>query len=367
MAIPDVARGYASTMSMLSLRRLQKTLFAPKRRRARRRWRWRLWLRVAGVLSLGIYFSLLRIPLHFLAFAAGFLGLLGMTGASWYLWQRQQRSWRESVAEAYGRRQLDIMQPQAFEALVAQLFAQRGYRTELTPPSGDFGVDVLAYRQDERIAIQVKHYAHKVSGDAVREAVVGMQFYEANQAWVVTNSYLTSAAKQLAAKVGCHVLERDALLAWLQEAYEAAPDSSWLSLGLSRRTVAVLSLAVLALLWGVLLWLEPTTPLAYQHSLSLPANTAAPRVNTSHAPSHDTSSHDAFHDAVSVQFISEPEGVVLWLDGEPRGIAPVTLLLPRGQRLTLSAYADPQQYLAKHTELQIEEAGQVLLWLEPVP
>lgn len=67
------------------------------------------------------------------------------------------------------------LSPRRFEELVAELYARAGFEVELTPASGDGGVDVYAIRRDDLgstlTVVQAKRYKPelKVSAAQVRE------------------------------------------------------------------------------------------------------------------------------------------------------------------------------------------------------
>lgn len=95
-----------------------------------------------------------------------------------------------------------------YERYVADLLRREGYRDiQLTARTGDYGVDLLATRGRNRYAVQCKYYTGAVGGAAVQEAVAGMAYYGCERALVVTNSYLTPAAHNLARANGVGVLE----------------------------------------------------------------------------------------------------------------------------------------------------------------
>ena len=71
------------------------------------------------------------------------------------------------------------------EEIVGKLFEKKGYRVEVTQASGDFGVDVWAFKLDEEIAIQVKHYEKDVGFDALTKTVA-VTFGKANKAIVIS-------------------------------------------------------------------------------------------------------------------------------------------------------------------------------------
>jgi HJR/Mrr/RecB family endonuclease len=85
-----------------------------------------------------------------------------------------------------------------FEELIANLFEQKGYSTNVTSATGDQGADVIAEKGLEKVAIQAKRYSGKVSNSAVQEVVASMEHYDASDGIVITNSKFTSSAKDLA-------------------------------------------------------------------------------------------------------------------------------------------------------------------------
>lgn len=70
---------------------------------------------------------------------------------------------------------------------------------QVTPPSGDFGADIIATdKKGDRWVFQCKHYQSKVPNDAVQEVVAAKAHYKATKAAVMTNSQLQKKARQLA-------------------------------------------------------------------------------------------------------------------------------------------------------------------------
>lgn len=87
-----------------------------------------------------------------------------------------------------------------FEHYCAELLTKKGFKHVIvTPPSGDYGADLIAYdRQGNKWVFQCKHYKGKVSISAVQEIAAAKAHYGARKAGVMTNSRLTQRAKQLA-------------------------------------------------------------------------------------------------------------------------------------------------------------------------
>ncbi|QSX23550.1 restriction endonuclease [Priestia megaterium] len=107
---------------------------------------------------------------------------------------------------------IDKMDGRQFEIYLQVLFQHLGYHSEVTKQSGDFGADLVMER-DGKIVVQAKRYGYKnrVSLSAVQEVYGAKAYYRANQAWVVTNSYFTKQAKELAAACDVKLVDREDL------------------------------------------------------------------------------------------------------------------------------------------------------------
>lgn len=95
---------------------------------------------------------------------------------------------------------------------------------EITPPSGDFGADVLATNKDGvRFAVQCKKFSGVVGIEAVQQVLAGQQYYRCQRAMVVTTSHFTPAAKRLAERTGVHLWENCNDYDWIDhiEEYDA--------------------------------------------------------------------------------------------------------------------------------------------------
>lgn len=98
-----------------------------------------------------------------------------------------------------------------FEKFLGELFNRMGYRIKFTKTTGDQGVDLLAYKNNECIAIQAKCYNSKVGNSAVQEVIAGRHFYNCSKSVVVTNNYFTNSAIELANSTGTILWDRDKL------------------------------------------------------------------------------------------------------------------------------------------------------------
>ena len=101
------------------------------------------------------------------------------------------------------------MTPREFEELVAQHYQNEGYEVKVTPYSGDYGVDVIAQKGDERIAIQAKMYgnsARKVNRGAVMQLYGAMAYFKCNKAVVATDGSCMPDAIDVANQLGVEIL-----------------------------------------------------------------------------------------------------------------------------------------------------------------
>lgn len=110
---------------------------------------------------------------------------------------------------------VDRMDGLAFERYVSRLLEHQGYSTHVTKASGDFGVDIVATRWGERLAVQVKRSTGRISRRAVSDAVAGKLHYRCNNAVVVSNNYFSSGAIDHARRTGCVLVDRNELAKWM--------------------------------------------------------------------------------------------------------------------------------------------------------
>ena len=107
---------------------------------------------------------------------------------------------------------VDEMSGVEFENLLAKYYVSKGYTVNLTPSSGDFGVDLLATKGRTVLAVQAKRYSGSVGVRAVQEVSSGAVYYQATKAAVVTNSFFTRQAKELAKALNVSCVGRKKLL-----------------------------------------------------------------------------------------------------------------------------------------------------------
>ncbi|QND82956.1 Restriction endonuclease [Chromobacterium vaccinii] len=105
---------------------------------------------------------------------------------------------------------VDAMSGFEFEDFLVSLFQTIGYDVKETKKTGDQGADLFVEKFSEKIVIQAKNYtAGNVGNKAVQEVLAAKSFYRCDRAMVVTNSYFTSSAKELAEATSVDLIDRD--------------------------------------------------------------------------------------------------------------------------------------------------------------
>lgn len=136
--------------------------------------------------------------------------VLTVVVCTWLYFSRRYRKFR-----AIQLSNIDSMGGIDFERYLKRLLESQGYRVSMTPASGDFGVDLVATRNSDRIAVQAKRHSGKVSRHAISDAVAGMSHYNCNGAMVITNSEFTPGAVTLARSTNCVLIDREMLMQWV--------------------------------------------------------------------------------------------------------------------------------------------------------
>jgi restriction system protein len=113
-----------------------------------------------------------------------------------------------------GLREIDAMTGIDFEHFVAVRLRSAGYRVALTKVTGDFGVDLIASKGRQRIAIQCKRHGRSVGPAAVQQVVAGALLHRCTSTMVVSNQEFTPAAIQLARVHSCQLVGRTRLPKW---------------------------------------------------------------------------------------------------------------------------------------------------------
>ena len=92
------------------------------------------------------------------------------------------------------------------ELKISETYRLLGYEVKITKFSGDFGIDIIAESNSEKIGIQCKNLESNVGVDAIMQAYSGGKFYDCTRYCVITNLGYTEPARELANKLGVEVL-----------------------------------------------------------------------------------------------------------------------------------------------------------------
>lgn len=112
---------------------------------------------------------------------------------------------------------VDLMDGHDFEYWCANLLRKLDFtNVDVTPGSGDQGVDILAQKEGIKYAIQCKCYSSDLGNTPIQEVHAGKAMYHCQVGTVMTNRYFTAGGKQLAEATGVLLWDRD----WIRNALE---------------------------------------------------------------------------------------------------------------------------------------------------
>jgi restriction system protein len=114
-----------------------------------------------------------------------------------------------------GMTAIDGMSGVEFEGYVAARLRRAGWQVRFTPAVGDYGVDLIAEKDGQSVAIQCKRHGKAVGVAAVQQVVSGALHHGCTRSLVVSNQEFTTAARQLAYTHRCQLIGRRALQAWV--------------------------------------------------------------------------------------------------------------------------------------------------------
>lgn len=123
----------------------------------------------------------------------------------------------EQKIKRSGIHDIDKMDGIQFEHYLKLLFSTQGYKVEVTRAAGDYGADLILRKDNKKIVVQAKRYAKNVGISAIQEVAASKAYYGADEAWVVTNSDFTEAARNLAESNGVILINRERLIEMILE------------------------------------------------------------------------------------------------------------------------------------------------------
>lgn len=129
---------------------------------------------------------------------------------------------------------IDKLSGNDFQNFLAKLLEINGFtNVQITGTTGDQGGDLLATQNDKQLVIQAKRLSvdRKVNNGAVQEVLGAIAVYNANKGVVVTNSFYTQSARELAKLNDVELWDRRALIGFIEKynSYQKSNTSSKLS------------------------------------------------------------------------------------------------------------------------------------------
>jgi restriction system protein len=107
---------------------------------------------------------------------------------------------------------IDRLSGEQFEEYVLAMFERQGYKGYLTRTTADFGADIVIEKNGIKTVVQVKRWNSKISIDAVQQIIGAIRHYSASRGMVVTNSYFTANARELATSNGIVLWDRNYII-----------------------------------------------------------------------------------------------------------------------------------------------------------
>lgn len=108
---------------------------------------------------------------------------------------------------------IDALSGYDFELFISAFLTSINIKNQLTKKSGDKGVDIIAHVKTSSIAIQTKlYFNHKVGSKAIQEIFTAKNYFNYSYAVVVTNSYFSNQAIELAKNLNIILIDRNILI-----------------------------------------------------------------------------------------------------------------------------------------------------------
>ena len=133
------------------------------------------------------------------------------------IWQSFRRRHQQEEIILDGLSHIDTMNGHDFEYWCASLLKKNNFHdVQVTQGSNDQGVDILAYKDNERYAIQCKRYSKPLGNTPIQEVASGRNIYMCDKAVVMTNNFFTVGAIKAAEANNVELWDRDKIesLVW---------------------------------------------------------------------------------------------------------------------------------------------------------
>jgi len=111
---------------------------------------------------------------------------------------------------------IDSLDGLAFEEFLYYSFKSLGIKVTRTKSSRDYGADLVLKIKKQTIVIQSKlYFNHSVGNSAIQEIASARTYYNADSGVVITNSYFTKSACNLATSTQVRLVDRNMLCEFL--------------------------------------------------------------------------------------------------------------------------------------------------------
>jgi restriction system protein len=155
------------------------------------------------------------------------IGVCGLVG--------HRRAMRVVVSIRAGMANVDRMSGTEFVRYLEIVFRGDGASVQHTGRSGDYGADLVLTKGGVKTVVQTKRSSSPVGPAAIREAAAARPFYGAQAALVVTNSFFTTNAINLASSNQVSLWDRQTLASFLAKRSSAPMPTGWALLRLEIR------------------------------------------------------------------------------------------------------------------------------------
>ena len=106
------------------------------------------------------------------------------------------------------------MRPDEYEHIVAEHFESKGFKTQVSQYSNDYGVDVFATKGKIKIAIQAKMFGNStrpINRQMIMELHGAKDYFDCTKAVMATNGRIIDNALEVAEKLKIEILEIPAI------------------------------------------------------------------------------------------------------------------------------------------------------------
>ena len=137
--------------------------------------------------------------------------------------------YRESASSSSDfESRLRRMTGREFKTFVADVFQRKGYTVEITPETGDHGIDIILWKADRSIPVQCKNWSKPIGEPPLRDFYGAMQHKGAEEGYFVTSSAFTRRAYQFAEGKPIQLIDLDSLMEIWNEV-DQSPDTAGIS------------------------------------------------------------------------------------------------------------------------------------------